>query len=78
MTEWYAVLGITRHSTEDDVRKNYKVLCRKHHPDNGGSIDEFDKIQKAFEKFKELGLPKFETEVLHLTHVSLFNFKKVS
>jgi len=44
----YAVLGVERTSTEDEIRKAYRKLARKHHPD----VNPNDK--KAEERFKEI------------------------
>ncbi len=44
----YAVLGVARTATEDEIRKAYRKLARKYHPDvNAGN-------QEAEERFKEV------------------------
>ena len=45
----YSVLGVTRTADESEIRKMYKKLCLTAHPDKGGSAEEFQKIQKAYE-----------------------------
>eukprot|EP01063_Lacrimia_lanifica_P031270 TRINITY_DN5116_c0_g1_i1.p1 TRINITY_DN5116_c0_g1~~TRINITY_DN5116_c0_g1_i1.p1 ORF type:complete len:773 (+),score=250.99 TRINITY_DN5116_c0_g1_i1:83-2320(+) len=48
----YAVLGLGRTATGDEVKKAYKQLALKYHPDRcGGTGDE----QKFADKFKEIG-----------------------
>ena len=51
--DYYEVLGISKTATEDEIRKAYRMLARKHHPDvNPGdkSADEtFKKINEAYE-----------------------------
>src|SRR6204780_3134914 len=46
--DYYAVLGIKKTATADDIRKAFRKLARKHHPD----VNPGDK--KAEEKFKEI------------------------
>ena len=45
----YSVLGLQRDCSADDIKKAWRYLCRKHHPDNGGDADTFDDIQKAYQ-----------------------------
>jgi len=51
--DYYDVLGVARTATEDDIRKAYRKLARKHHPDvNPGdkSAEEtFKDINEAYE-----------------------------
>src|SRR5450432_2467344 len=46
--DYYALLGIKKTATPDDIRKAFRKLARKHHPD----VNPGDK--KAEEKFKEI------------------------
>jgi DnaJ-class molecular chaperone len=46
--DYYDILGVARNATEDDIRKAYRKLARKHHPD----VNPGDK--SAEEKFKEI------------------------
>ncbi len=46
--DYYQVLGVTKSATVEDIRKAYRKLARKHHPDvNSGNKD-------AEKKFKEI------------------------
>ena len=46
----YAILGVARTATQDEIKKAYRKLARKHHPDlNKGS-------KQAEERFKEISV----------------------
>lgn len=45
----YQILGISRNSSEDDIKRAYKRLAREHHPDKGGSNEKFQEINRAYE-----------------------------
>src|SRR6185436_18555281 len=47
--DYYEVLGLTKGATEDDIKKAYRKLAMKHHPDR----NQGDESKKAEEKFKE-------------------------
>ena len=46
--DYYATLGIKKDASQDEIRKAFRKLARKHHPD----VNPGDK--KAEEKFKEI------------------------
>jgi molecular chaperone DnaJ len=51
--DYYQTLSVARDAGEDDIRKAYRKLARKHHPDlNPGdkaSEDRFKKVQEAYD-----------------------------
>ncbi len=51
MYDPYAVLGISRNATDEEIKKAYRALSRKYHPD--ANINNPNKEQ-AEEKFKEI------------------------
>ena len=46
--DYYKILGISKSATEKDIKKAYRKLARKHHPD----LNPNDKV--AEKKFKEI------------------------
>jgi curved DNA-binding protein len=45
----YRTLGLEPNASEEDVKKAYRKLAMKHHPDRGGDEAEFKKIKEAYE-----------------------------
>jgi len=45
----YEVLGVPKDAEENDIRKAYKKLALKNHPDKGGDIEKFKEISAAAE-----------------------------
>jgi curved DNA-binding protein len=48
MTDYYRALGIQKGASDDEIKKAYRKLAMKHHPDRGGDQAEFQKIQEAY------------------------------
>lgn len=49
LKDLYETLEISRDASGDVISKSYKRLAKTHHPDKGGNIEEFKKIQQAYE-----------------------------
>ena len=45
----YKELGISRHSTEKEIKSAYRKLAIKHHPDKGGDPEKFKQVAAAYE-----------------------------
>ena len=48
-TKYYEILGVGKDATAQEIRKNYRKLVIKHHPDKGGDPGKFEEIQNAYE-----------------------------
>ncbi len=45
---YYETLGIDKKATQDDVKKAFRKLAQKHHPDKGGDEAKFKEITEAY------------------------------
>jgi len=49
MSDYYELLGVGHKASHLEIQKAYREKARKHHPDKGGDIRVFQKIQQAYE-----------------------------
>jgi molecular chaperone DnaJ len=45
---YYEILGIDKKANKDDVKKAFRKLAQKHHPDKGGDENKFKEITEAY------------------------------
>lgn len=48
-TEFYDTLGVAKNATASEIKKAYRKLAIKHHPDKGGDPETFKKISVAYD-----------------------------
>jgi molecular chaperone DnaJ len=48
MKDYYAILGLTKGASEDEVKKAFRKLAQKYHPDKGGDEAKFKEVSEAY------------------------------
>jgi curved DNA-binding protein len=46
--DYYNILGIPKTADAEEIKKAYRRLAAKHHPDRGGDTAEFQKVEEAY------------------------------
>jgi len=47
--DYYSILGVSKNSSQQDIKKAYRSLAHKHHPDKGGDATRFQQVKEAYE-----------------------------
>ena len=47
--DYYTILGVKRGATPEEIKKAYRSLAMKHHPDRGGDEKKFKEISEAYD-----------------------------
>jgi len=46
--DYYSTLGLNRGASVEDIKKAYRSMAMKHHPDRGGDESKFKEIEEAY------------------------------
>lgn len=49
MANAYETLGVPKGASDEEIKRAYRKLAAKHHPDRGGNTAKFQEIQSAYE-----------------------------
>ncbi len=50
MKDYYTILGVQKNASEEEIKKAYRTLAHKHHPDKaGGNEAKFKEINEAYQ-----------------------------
>ncbi len=50
---YYSILGVEQTASQDDIKKAYRKLAMKHHPDKGGDEVKFKEISVAYDTLSD-------------------------
>ena len=51
--DYYEILEVEKTASESEIKKSYRKLSKKHHPDVGGNEDKFKEIAEAYETLSD-------------------------
>ena len=84
--DYYKILGINKNASQDEIKKAFRQLARKYHPDvnkDAGAEDKFKEINEAFQvlgnpekkaQYDQFGTSAFSQEDLRGFRNQKFNF----
>ena len=51
--DYYSTLGVNRNASPEEIKKAYRKLAMKHHPDRGGDASKLQQINEAYDTLKD-------------------------
>lgn len=69
----YKILGLNNNATLEDIKKSYKNLSLKTHPDHGGNNYLFNKVKEAYETLTSDNLDLINNKSVKLIENKKYN-----
>jgi DnaJ family protein A protein 2 len=51
--KYYDILGVSKKASQDEIKKAFRKLALKMHPDRGGDTEKFQELNKAYEALSD-------------------------
>lgn len=56
MEDYYQILGVPENADDETIKKAFRELAKKYHPDRGGDAEKFKKIVEAYRVLSDKNL----------------------
>ncbi len=69
--DYYEILGLSKDATENDIKKAYRTLAKKYHPDVNKAADSEDKFKEINEAYEILSDPQKKASYDQFGHAGM-------
>lgn len=70
--DYYEILGVSKNASVDEIKKAYRKLALKHHPDKGGTKEDEAKFREVNEAYQILSDPQKRKQYDQFGHAGSF------